>query len=55
LKTHWQDLLQVVLSVKAGVVSSALLLRKLGTYTRRNRLYQAFVELGRVIRTGFLP
>jgi TnpA family transposase len=54
IETHWQDLLQVVLSVKAGVVSSALLLRKLGTYSRRNRLYQAFAELGRVIRTVFL-
>jgi Tn3 transposase DDE domain-containing protein len=43
-----------VLSVKAGVVSSALLLRKLGTYSRRNHLYQAFAELGRDIRTAFL-
>ncbi|MBV9168560.1 MAG: transposase, partial [Chloroflexi bacterium] len=54
IEAHWQDLLQVVLSVKAGVVSSALLLRKLGTYSRRNRLYQAFAQLGRIIRTAFL-
>ena len=54
LETHWPDLLQVVLSIQAGTVSSALLLRKLGTYSRRNRLYQAFGELGRVVRTAFL-
>src|SRR5438093_5471591 len=54
IETHWQDLLQVVLSIKAGTVSSALLLRRLGIYSRRNRLYQAFSELGRVIRTAFL-
>jgi TnpA family transposase len=54
IETHWPDLLQVVLSIKAGTVSSALLLRKLGTYSRRNRLYQAFSELGRVVRTAFL-
>jgi TnpA family transposase len=54
LETHWQDLLQVVLSIKAGTVSSALLLRKLGSYSRKNRLYQAFRELGRVVRTVFL-
>ncbi len=54
IETHWQDLLQVVLSIKAGTVSSALLLRRLGTYSRRNRLYLAFSELGRVIRTAFL-
>lgn len=29
-------------------------LRKLGTYSRKNKLYQAFQELGRVIRTHFL-
>jgi len=54
IERHWQDLLQVVLSIKAGTVSSALLLRRLGTHSRRNRLYQAFRELGRVVRTVFL-
>jgi TnpA family transposase len=31
-----------------------MLLRKLGNYSRKNRLYQAFRELGRVVRTVFL-
>jgi TnpA family transposase len=54
IQSHWQDILQVVLSIKMGKVSSAVLLRKLGNYSRKNRLYQAFQELGRVIRTVFL-
>lgn len=54
IETHWQDLMQVVFSIKEGKISSALLLRKLGTYSRKNRLYLAFQELGRVIRTIFL-
>jgi TnpA family transposase len=54
IATHWQDLLQVVLSIKAGKISSATLLRKLGTYSRKNRLYLAAREVGRVIRTIFL-
>lgn len=54
IETHWQDLLQVVLSIQTGKISSALLLRKLGNYSRKNRLYQAFQELGRVVRTVFL-
>ena len=54
IKEHWQDMLQVVVSIKQGKISSALLLRKLGTYSRKNRLYLAFQELGRVIRTSFL-
>jgi len=53
-QTHWRDLLQVVLSIKAGKISSAMLLRKLGHDSRKNRLYQAFRELGRVVRTVFL-
>jgi len=54
IETHWRDLLRVVLSIKAGKVSSATLLRKLGNYSQKNRLYQAFRELGRVVRTVFL-
>lgn len=54
IRTHWQDLIQVVLSIKQGKISSTLLLKKLGTYSRKNKLYLAFQELGRVIRTLFL-
>ena len=54
IETHWQDILQVVLSIQTGKVSSAILLRKLGNYSRKNRLYQAFQELGQVVRTVFL-
>lgn len=54
IQTHWQDILQVVFSIQTGKISSAILLRKLGNYSRKNRLYQAFQELGRVVRTVFL-
>jgi len=54
IAAHWQDLMQVVLSIKAGKISSAVLLRKLNNYSRKNRLYRAFRELGRVQRTLFL-
>jgi TnpA family transposase len=54
IETHFTDMLRVVLSIKAGRISASTILRRLGTYSRKNRLYQAFCELGRVIRTGFL-
>jgi TnpA family transposase len=54
IETHWQDILRIVLSIQAGKISSSVLLRKLGNYSRKNRLYQAFQELGRVVRTVFL-
>lgn len=43
-----------MLSIKAGKISSATLLRKLSNYSKKNRLYKAFRELGRVVRTVFL-
>ncbi|MEG3845405.1 Tn3 family transposase [Microcoleus sp. herbarium19] len=54
IANHWNDLLRVVLSIQTGKISSSILLRKLGNYSRKNRLYQAFQELGRVVRTVFL-
>ena len=54
IEMHWQDLMQVVLSIKNGKISSSTLLRKLNNYSRKNRLYQAFRELGRVVRTTYL-
>lgn len=54
IETHWQDLLRVVLSIRAGKVLPSTLLRKLGNYSRKNKLFQAFQELGRVVRTVFL-
>lgn len=54
IETHWPDLMQVALSIRAGKMSSSLLLRKLNSYSRKNRLYRAFQELGYVIRTQFL-
>lgn len=51
LETHWVDLLRTVLSIREGKISSAVLLRKLGHESRKNRLYRAFRELGRVTRT----
>jgi TnpA family transposase len=54
IQTHWQDLMRVVLSIQAGKLLPSTLLLKLGSYSHKNRLYQAFRELGRVVRTVFL-
>ena len=54
IETHWKDLMRVVISIKAGKVLPSTLLRKLGNYSRRNRLYLAYRELGRAVRTIFL-
>jgi hypothetical protein len=47
-------MMQVVLSIQAGLVLPSMLLRKLGSLNRKNRLCLAFRELGGVERTLFL-
>ena len=54
IEAHLPDMLRVALSVKAGRLLPSAILRRLATYSRKNRLYFAFRELGRVIRTIFL-
>ncbi|GAC1437798.1 MAG: Tn3 family transposase [Chloroflexota bacterium] len=54
IATHMPDMLRVALSIKEGRLTPSTILRRLGTYSRKNRLYHAFRELGRAVRTGFL-
>jgi Tn3 transposase DDE domain len=46
-------MLRVAISISQGKIRSSTILRKLGTYSRKNKLYSAFCELGRVVRTMF--
>jgi TnpA family transposase len=54
IKTHLPDMLRVAISISQGRIRSSTILRKLGTYSCKNKLYWAFCELGRVVRTVFL-
>ncbi|MFF0613334.1 Tn3 family transposase [Nocardia tengchongensis] len=51
IERHRPDLLRTGISIREGRLSSVTLLRRLGNDSRKNRLYKAFRELGRVIRT----
>jgi TnpA family transposase len=54
IATHLPDMLRVGISIAAGTITPSTILRRLGTYSRKNRLYLAFRELGVAVRTGFL-
>jgi len=54
IETMLPDMLRVALSIKAGTIMPSTILRRLSTYSRKNKLYFAFRELGRVVRTIFL-
>jgi TnpA family transposase len=51
IEAHWPDLLRTAISIRENRMSSVTLLRRLGNHSRKNRLYRAFRELGRAIRT----
>jgi TnpA family transposase len=54
IRRHLPDMLRVALSIKGGKLTPSTILRRLGTYSRKNKLYYAFRELGRAVRTTFL-
>jgi TnpA family transposase len=54
IERHWEDLMQVILSIHTGRISSAMLLRRLGYSSEKNKLFLAAQEVGRVIRTIYL-
>src|SRR4029453_8050856 len=49
IKTHLPDMLRVAISISQGRIRSSMILRKLGTYSRKNKLSWAFCELGGVV------
>jgi TnpA family transposase len=54
IETHYHDMLRVEISIFKGKIKASTILRKLCSKSRKNKLYFAFRELGRVVRTIFL-
>ena len=54
IETHLHGMLRVAISIKLGKITASTILRRLGTYSRKNKLYWAFRELGKAVRTLFL-
>ena len=54
IETHLPDMLRIAHSIKAGKFTPSAILRRLGTRSRKNKLYFAFRELGRAVRTQLL-
>lgn len=54
IERHLPDMFRVALSIKEGKLKPSTILRKLGTNSRKNKLFQAFYELGSALRTRFL-
>lgn len=54
IETHYHDMLRIAISIYKGKVKASTVLRKLCSKSRKNKVYFALRELGRVERTIFL-
>jgi len=54
IRTHWYEILRLATSIKQGTVTASLMLRKLGSYPRRNGLALALRKLGHIERALFI-
>jgi TnpA family transposase len=54
INAHWDEIVRLVASLKAGTVQPSVMLRKLAAYERQNQLDLALQEIGRVERTLFM-
>jgi TnpA family transposase len=54
IETMLPEMLRVAVSIGAGKIKPSTILRRLATYSRKNKLYFAFRELGYVVHTVFL-
>ncbi|BDI20609.1 hypothetical protein ANSO36C_64110 (plasmid) [Nostoc cf. commune SO-36] len=53
IQESWDEILRLASSIRTGTVTASLMLRKLASYPRQNRLALALRELGRIERTVF--
>jgi len=54
IESHWTEYIRVALAIQTGRVPPSWVLTPLNNFSRRNKLYRAFRELGRVFRTLYL-
>lgn len=53
IRSHWDEILRLVTSIRQGTVTASLMLRKLASYPRQNSLAVALREIGRIERSLF--
>lgn len=54
IEEQWYQILRLVITIKERRVSASQLLKRLTSYSRKHKLYQALREFGRIIKTRFL-
>ena len=53
-KENWDDVLRFIATIKLRETTASQLLTRLSSYSKKNRLYQALNEFGKIINTIFI-
>jgi hypothetical protein len=51
ITSAWDEVVRLVASMSSRVVSPSLVVLRLGSYARQNRIHQALAEIGRIHKT----
>ncbi len=54
IEEQWEQMIRLIITIKERRVSASQLLKRLTSYSRKHKLYQALREFGRIIKTQFL-
>ncbi|MBP1996067.1 TnpA family transposase [Paenibacillus eucommiae] len=54
IQENYDDVLRLAHSIREGTVSASLIMGKIGSYARQNRLATALREMGRIEKTIFI-
>ena len=54
IEEHWDEMIRLAASIKAGTVTASVMLKKLSGYPRQNPVARGLREIGRVERTLFM-
>lgn len=54
IEDQWEQMIRFVLTIKERRATASQLLKRLSSYSRKHKLYQALREFGRIIKTRFL-
>jgi TnpA family transposase len=54
IKTHWNDILRFMATIKLKYTSASQLLKRLSSYAKDHPLYKALKEFGRILKSIFI-
>mgnify|MGYP000503885809 CR=1 FL=1 len=54
LRSHWDDVLRLMASIKSKMVTASQIFKRLNSYTIEHPLYKTLREFGRIIKTNYI-